>query len=367
MKIIRFDPMIDKLTKENDHILIDNFNLKHIKIKRNTLTDFIFRELELPTVLDEVLKNAKTSMIDGKKVKYALDIMRENKWISFSFFPDDMNYKDAIMKPLECAIDNKFGKQIASYERYETDNYTRFDISDSLKNKRLCIIGAGTVGGMLSVLSANTMIGNLTIIDGDIVELSNLFRQPFYNENDLGRHKAVCIQEYLSKSMPETRVIPILDYVDSIEKANKYLVNFDLIIQTGDFPRGSVNNLINEISVKKAIPILYISNNRIGPFYIPKLSKCYQCWDISISRENKEVHQNTIKAASMQSTSNFPASSYGQLILIYYIFDILFDYLVNNKCSIINSSIDINGNIFERNTEIKLEGGIYCGECQPLI
>lgn len=364
MNIIRFNPMIDRLKKEKEYILIDNFNLKHIKIKRNILIDFLFKELELPKVLDEILEKANSAMIDEKKVRKALDIMRENNWIYFSFFPLNFNYKDIVIRPLECVIDDKFGKQVASYERYETDNYTRFDIANSLKSKRVCVIGVGTIGGMLSVLLANTMIGNLTIIDGDIVELSNLFRQPFYNENDLGKYKATCIKKYISKSMPGTKITTILDYIDSIEKANKYLSNFDLIIQTGDFPRGSVNNLINEVCVKKSIPILYISNNRIGPFYIPKISKCYKCWDMSMSKENKEVYLNTINAANSQSTSNFPASSYGQIILIYYTFDIIFSYLVNNKCDIINSSVDIKGGLFENNTQIKLEGDSYCGKCQ---
>ena len=59
-----------------------------------------------------------------------------------------------------------------------------------LQKARVAIIGLGALGSVAAELLARAGIGHLTLIDRDIVELSNLQRQLLYAEADIGKPKA---------------------------------------------------------------------------------------------------------------------------------------------------------------------------------
>jgi adenylyltransferase/sulfurtransferase len=60
------------------------------------------------------------------------------------------------------------------------------------------LIGAGGLGGEIGEGLVRKGIGCLKVFDGDTVELSNLSRQRFYEE-DLYKNKAVCLAKNLAK------------------------------------------------------------------------------------------------------------------------------------------------------------------------
>lgn len=47
----------------------------------------------------------------------------------------------------------------------------------------------GAVGSHIAVIAAASGIKNITLVDGDIIDESNLVRQIYYKENDVGRKK----------------------------------------------------------------------------------------------------------------------------------------------------------------------------------
>jgi molybdopterin/thiamine biosynthesis adenylyltransferase len=59
-----------------------------------------------------------------------------------------------------------------------------------IKAARVAIIGAGGIGSAVIPALAGAGVGRLTIIDDDVVELTNLHRQPIFAEDDAGQGKA---------------------------------------------------------------------------------------------------------------------------------------------------------------------------------
>lgn len=59
-----------------------------------------------------------------------------------------------------------------------------------LKRSRVLVVGAGGIGSPLLLYLAAAGVGNLGILDGDAVDLSNLQRQILYRESDPGKPKA---------------------------------------------------------------------------------------------------------------------------------------------------------------------------------
>src|SRR5512145_1767800 len=73
------------------------------------------------------------------------------------------------------------------------------DADARLRSRRVAIVGLGATGSMLATWLARAGVGQLTLIDRDIVELSNLHRQVLYTERDLGTPKAQAAAAHLEE------------------------------------------------------------------------------------------------------------------------------------------------------------------------
>jgi molybdopterin/thiamine biosynthesis adenylyltransferase len=76
---------------------------------------------------------------------------------------------------------------------------------EKLKNASVLVAGAGGLGSPILTYLVSLGIGKIGIADGDIVSLSNLSRQILYNNDDLGKKKAIIAKEHLSKLNPQCK------------------------------------------------------------------------------------------------------------------------------------------------------------------
>ena len=70
---------------------------------------------------------------------------------------------------------------------------------------RVTVVGAGNTGSQLLLQIYGLGLGEITILDRDIVELSNLQRQMLYCEADIGEPKAVAAAEFLRSRVGHLR------------------------------------------------------------------------------------------------------------------------------------------------------------------
>jgi molybdopterin/thiamine biosynthesis adenylyltransferase len=79
-------------------------------------------------------------------------------------------------------------------------------VSTSLSEKSALVIGTGGLGGPALYALAAAGVGRIVLMDADAVETSNLNRQPFFGESDLGGRKAVVAAMRLRALRPEARI-----------------------------------------------------------------------------------------------------------------------------------------------------------------
>ena len=87
------------------------------------------------------------------------------------------------------------------------------DNVNKLKKANVLIVGLGGVGGYALEILVRSGIYNLTIVDGDIVELSNLNRQIISKRDVIGRPKALVAQARTLEINPDVNLKVINEFI----------------------------------------------------------------------------------------------------------------------------------------------------------
>jgi len=77
---------------------------------------------------------------------------------------------------------------------------------EKLLKSRVLIVGAGGLGSAVAYYLAAAGVGHLGLVDGDLVDLSNLQRQILYQTGDLGKPKAEVAKARLEALNPDLEV-----------------------------------------------------------------------------------------------------------------------------------------------------------------
>ncbi len=75
-----------------------------------------------------------------------------------------------------------------------------------LTHKTALVVGAGGLGGPAILVLASAGVGRIVIVEDDVVETSNLNRQPLFGEADLGGRKAAAAAARVRAQLPSIAV-----------------------------------------------------------------------------------------------------------------------------------------------------------------
>ena len=127
-----------------------------------------------------------------------------------------------------------------------------------LEKSKVSIIGIGGIGCPLATYLVSSGIKYIQLIDGDIIEKSNLSRQILFTSDDIGQKKVVIAKKKLLKINPNCQ-IKIID--ENLNKSNTIkLSNSSIIIDTCD--SWKTMKIVNEYCVKESISL--VSSSVVG-------------------------------------------------------------------------------------------------------
>ncbi len=146
---------------------------------------------------------------------------------------------------------------------------------DQLKASRVLIIGMGGLGCPAALYLA-AMGVTLGIVDGDVVEMSNLPRQILYSVLDVGSFKIEAAQRTLERAYPYSIVTAHATYVNA-ENVHGLIRGYDVVINGVD--NYATRMLVNHACMMQNIP--WIDGGAVGMTgYIGAFSRntgCYEC------------------------------------------------------------------------------------------
>ncbi len=148
---------------------------------------------------------------------------------------------------------------------------------ERLKKSNLFIAGAGGLGSPISIYLAVAGVGTITLVDMDVVELTNLNRQILHFDKDIGKTKTSSAEEKLTALNPDITVKVIETTIDE-SNASKLVGNADGIIDGMDnFPTRYV---LNETAIEKNIPFFHGAIRGLygqATTIIPGKTACLRC------------------------------------------------------------------------------------------
>jgi len=167
-----------------------------------------------------------------------------------------------------------------------------------LEASRVILFGVG--GGGCQVLQNLVAlgVGHLTLVEFDRVEPSNLNRQIFYTEEDLGCSKMEVLRRELPRKNSRCSYTFQEEKMESSEDFARLLKGQDLGILTADSPRQTIFTWFHQGIYESRTPGLYtagVTSTSIGagPLVIPGETPCYLCslppWTPDFSRPEGEA------------------------------------------------------------------------------
>ena len=146
-----------------------------------------------------------------------------------------------------------------------------------LKNAKVLVVGSGGLGSPALYYLTVAGVGEIGIVDTDVVSLSNLNRQILHTEADLQRPKVESAVEKLQKLDASIRFHPMQVYLDE-NNAQEILTGYDLIVDCVD--NDDTRYLINRWAVRLGIPLVEGGVRGLEGYILPILpgkSPCYRC------------------------------------------------------------------------------------------
>ncbi len=127
-------------------------------------------------------------------------------------------------------------------------------MSEGIAKFGVLTLGAGGLGIPAAIATLGSGVTGLSLIDPDLVELSNLARQVVYRSSDVGRPKAVVAAERLGELFPQARLEACPFALDA-SNAARTIARFAFVVEATDSP--SVKFLVNDVCVGLGRPFVY--------------------------------------------------------------------------------------------------------------
>jgi bacteriocin biosynthesis cyclodehydratase domain-containing protein len=159
---------------------------------------------------------------------------------------------------------------------------------ERLREAKIAVLGVGGLGCWSALALACTGVGEMWLIDGDEVEISNLNRQIIYSEADLGKPKVECAAERLRAFNSRMRVTSEVRRLENQTDIAEFIAGSDVVIDAADWPAHDIERWCNAACFEAGIPYITMSHfppiARVGPLYVPGKTGCYACQEAEYRR-----------------------------------------------------------------------------------
>lgn len=160
-----------------------------------------------------------------------------------------------------------------------TEYLIRKENIEKLQNAHVVVFGLGGVGSYTIEALVRSGIGHLTLVDKDIVDVTNINRQLIADTTTIGKPKVDVAKERLLKINPSLEVTTYQTFYDSTKATELFSASYNYIIDAIDTVSSKLS-LVEEAN-KRHIPIISCmgTGNKLDPtaFEVADITKTSVC------------------------------------------------------------------------------------------
>ncbi|MDB5741934.1 MAG: UBA/THIF-type binding protein [Polaromonas sp.] len=169
--------------------------------------------------------------------------------------------------------------QLLRYSRHILLEEIGIEGQEKLLASRALIIGAGGLGSPVALYLGSAGVGQLTLVDHDVVDATNLQRQIAHTVERIGQFKADSVFQAVASLNPDVQVIPVIKRADE-QLLDQLVPEADVVIDCTD--NFSTRHMINRSCVKHRKPLVSGAAIRLDgqvAVFDPRSaeSPCYAC------------------------------------------------------------------------------------------
>ncbi|MCT6884112.1 MAG: HesA/MoeB/ThiF family protein, partial [Snodgrassella alvi] len=147
-------------------------------------------------------------------------------------------------------------EQLLRYSRHILLDKLDIAGQEAILAARALVIGAGGLAHPALTYLASSGIGHITVVDNDTIEISNLQRQFWFNDQDIGQAKAAILCRQLQTQYPQTKLQPIVARADA-SLLEQLVQHTDIILDCTD--NFASRRLINQACFNARKPLVSAS------------------------------------------------------------------------------------------------------------
>ncbi|HET7121867.1 MAG TPA: TOMM precursor leader peptide-binding protein [Solirubrobacterales bacterium] len=183
----------------------------------------------------------------------------------------------------------RFDRQLRYFSDVGPRGLTPSECQRRLREAKIAVLGVGGLGGWAAWALACVGVGEMWLVDGDRVEISNLNRQILYTEADVGQYKVECGAARLRAFNSAMEVTATVRRLESQDEIAEFIAGSDVVIDAADWPAHDIERWCNSACFEAGIPYITMSHfppiARVGPLYIPGVTGCFACQETAYRRE----------------------------------------------------------------------------------
>jgi bacteriocin biosynthesis cyclodehydratase domain-containing protein len=183
----------------------------------------------------------------------------------------------------------RFDRQLRYFSDVGTAGITPSECQERLREAKVAVLGVGGLGGWAAWALACCGVGEMWLIDGDRVEISNLNRQIVYTEADIGLLKVECAAARLRAFNSGAKITATARRLESEGEIAEFIAGSDVVVDAADWPAHDIERWCNAACFAAGIPYITMSHfppiARVGPLYVPGVTGCFVCQEIGYRRE----------------------------------------------------------------------------------
>ncbi len=169
------------------------------------------------------------------------------------------------------------GEQIQRYSRHFLLPQVGEKGQRKLLRSKVLLIGAGGLGSPTALYLAAAGVGTLGLMDGDVVDVSNLQRQVLHTTANVGRPKVDSGAEMLEALNPDVNVIKLPTRID-VDNVMDTIKDYDLVVDGSD--NFDTRYLVNDactIAGKTNVHGSIFQFEGMATVFAPGQGPCYRC------------------------------------------------------------------------------------------